>query len=199
MHSRMLKTHLEHLALADIPASQAALKNAYRRQIQKWHPDKFQITQDILSATEKVKRINESFSVLSEFLDGYSSKYDVDWPEKSESEFAKPKYVYEKAVFTPGFPDKNVFEHFVKSSNIISIGYRKDQRTLYVKFKTGKVYKYFDVDESVFSKFLATESPGRFRNRYVDQYRYEFVKCSNVPYEPELSVIKANYRPSLSL
>jgi uncharacterized protein len=49
----------------------------------------------------------------------------------------------------------------VASSTILSIGYDATSGTLEVEFKSG-VYQYYDVPESVYQQFMASESKGQF-------------------------------------
>src|ERR1700674_347317 len=48
------------------------------------------------------------------------------------------------------------------SSNIESIAYEKNARTLFVTFKSARVYRYGDVPLSVVSGFLAAPSKGQY-------------------------------------
>lgn len=40
-----------------------------------------------------------------------------------------------------------------ESSNIASVGYDRDTKTLEVEFRSGKVYRYADVPHAVFEEF----------------------------------------------
>ena len=48
----------------------------------------------------------------------------------------------------------------VKSSNIHSIGYRADLKTLFVKFHSGGIYQYNPVEEKFYDEMLLAKSPG---------------------------------------
>lgn len=63
----------------------------------------------------------------------------------------------------------------VDSSNIDAIGYDKETKTLFVAYKTGVVYKYFDVPAEVYQKFLDAPSKGHFMNTEIKNI-YSFVK-----------------------
>ena len=91
-------------------------------------------------------------------------------------------YTYEGKSFATGFPDPDVFEVFVKSSHIVSIGYAKSQRVLYVKFfrrgsRRCDVYRYFDVPEEVFNAFMEAESKGEYAHRAIYN-RYPYERCA---------------------
>lgn len=49
----------------------------------------------------------------------------------------------------------------VHSSNIISVGYKQDQKELYIRFNTG-VYVYYNVSEALYENLIKAESKGRF-------------------------------------
>jgi hypothetical protein len=166
-----------------MPASLDELKTAYRKQISKWHPDRFHTASEIRIATQKSQDINESFLWLTEYADG------LKLGSQKKQEAPRPTYSYRSYVFSPGFPDRNVFEHFLKSSNIISIGYRADKLILYVKFHRTAVYRYFDVPKKTFEDFLIAPSPGRYRNSTLDSYKFERCNEPNVPYEPDPHVL----------
>ncbi len=156
-----------------MPKSEAELKNVYRRQISRWHPDRHQGSTEVSNATERSQKINESYKWLTERLQG---------SRLQESFFGKRRPSgrpsgRRDAVFTPGFPDKSVFEHFVKSSHIVSVGYNVVEQILFVKFKRAghqrgmSVYRYFCVPKTVFDEFLLAPSPGRYLSRLG--YRFE--------------------------
>ena len=62
----------------------------------------------------------------------------------------------------------------MKSSNIISTGYKRASRTLYIKFDGDVVYRYEGVPDGVFEDFLSAESHGRYAYRHISRaYKYE--------------------------
>jgi curved DNA-binding protein CbpA len=170
--------------------SEAQLKLTYRREIMKWHPDRFQ--GDVIDATERCKKINEAYQRVSEWLDAGAK------PQPSETEQAegyssgssrpyRTQRRYNEKSFKPGFPDVAVVEIFVKSSHIVSVGYKRADRTLYVKFDSNDVYAYFGVPESVFSDFLRAESHGRFAiGRIYSSYKsVSHGRWENAPNSPK--------------
>ncbi len=59
----------------------------------------------------------------------------------------------------------------VRSSNIRSIGYEVETRTLEVEFHSGGVYQYSGVPETVFQGFMRSASKGSFFHDHIqDQY-----------------------------
>lgn len=60
-----------------------------------------------------------------------------------------------------------------ESSNISRIGYDEDSQVLYVEFKNGSTYQYFDVPETVFEQMKAAPSKGSFVAQVLKgTYRY---------------------------
>jgi hypothetical protein len=72
--------------------------------------------------------------------------------------------------------------HRVQSSVLAAVGYDPDRSVLEARFRTGRIYHYFDVPPGVFETLLAAPSAGRFFNKAIrDRYRAELV------YDPEHS------------
>ena len=62
----------------------------------------------------------------------------------------------------------------VSSSNIASVGYDSFYSILEVEFKTGAVYRYFEVPHSVFQELIHASSVGRYLNKNIAfDYKYE--------------------------
>ena len=58
----------------------------------------------------------------------------------------------------------------VQSSNIISIGW--SENTLYINYKSG-IYKYENVDKTLYENLLASPSKGKFMNENIKgKYKY---------------------------
>jgi curved DNA-binding protein CbpA len=169
-----IETYLSRLEL-NLPVDSIKLRTAYKKLISKWHPDKFFEEPEITLATRKAQEINTAYEALSEYID----KHGI----LTETESYTPNHSYSGKTFTPGMPDKNAFECFLKSSNIISIGFNYTKNILYVKFHSNYVYAYFDVPKKIFEEFLQAPSPGRFRNKFVNEFDYERCSKPNVPYE----------------
>jgi hypothetical protein len=67
-----------------------------------------------------------------------------------------------------------VYRRPVESSVIRSIGYDLPSSVLEIEFaESNRVYEYYDVPLSVYSRLMAAESPGSYFNEYVrDMYSY---------------------------
>jgi hypothetical protein len=56
----------------------------------------------------------------------------------------------------------------------LSVAYDDEKRILYLRFRSGDVYRYFAFSEEDFQRFLSAESKGRhFRSNIRDCFRYE--------------------------
>ena len=67
-----------------------------------------------------------------------------------------------------------MFEVFVKSSNILSVGYSRETRILYIKFHDGTVYRYFGVQQGTFDELLGASSHGSYAHGNIyNRFRYE--------------------------
>jgi len=65
----------------------------------------------------------------------------------------------------------------VSSSNISSIGYDSESRTLEIEFHSGGVYHYFDVPQSIYDELMHASSHGSYFHRYVkDRYRWAKIR-----------------------
>jgi hypothetical protein len=68
----------------------------------------------------------------------------------------------------------------VESSLFTSVAYRSDVRQLYLRFRDGDIYRYFDFPVQVYEAFLAAESKGRYFGRHIrNAFRYEQVRCAH--------------------
>ena len=60
-----------------------------------------------------------------------------------------------------------------ESSNITRFRYDQNNQVLFVEFKNGSVYQYFDVPEQVFEQMTSAPSRGKFLAQVVKgTYRY---------------------------
>ncbi|MBU3208702.1 KTSC domain-containing protein [Clostridium algidicarnis] len=62
----------------------------------------------------------------------------------------------------------------VSSSNVHSIGYDANTKTLEVQFNNGSIYQYYDVPQSVYSGLMSASSHGSYLHVHVKgiyQYR----------------------------
>lgn len=153
------------------------VKTAYRKRMLEWHPDLHHGDPQLQQlALQRAVEINLAFTFLEEILKR-SDPIVVppgSGPLSKVAFTARPPRPPSHAQTAPGFPDPSVFEVFVRSSAIHSIAYNQSKRILYIKFRRGHVYRYFDVPASIFRQFLAADSKGRFANRCIYQnFRYE--------------------------
>lgn len=59
--------------------------------------------------------------------------------------------------------------HSVSSSNILSVGYDSDTRTLEIEFKGGGIYQYYGVPQNVYSSFLNAPSLGKYFHDFIKE------------------------------
>ena len=55
----------------------------------------------------------------------------------------------------------------VNSSNLVSVGYDREDCTLEIEFQSGNVYKYLYVPESGYQGLMTAESKGEFFHDYI--------------------------------
>ena len=55
----------------------------------------------------------------------------------------------------------------VMSSVLVNIEYNKKDKLLFITFKSGKTYVYYNVPEEVWKAFKDAESKGKFFNKYI--------------------------------
>ena len=68
--------------------------------------------------------------------------------------------------------------HFVESSNIAELGYDYSSKNLYVRFKSGTMYCYENVPESVYKSLDSTPSIGGYFNANI-RYNYIYHKITD--------------------
>lgn len=62
----------------------------------------------------------------------------------------------------------------VSSSNIKSIGYESNLKTLEIEFKDGGIYQYFNVRSDIYKKLISAISIGSFFHKYIkDNYGWK--------------------------
>ena len=64
---------------------------------------------------------------------------------------------------------------YVQSSNVDAIKYCRDASELYVRFREGREYVYYDVDERVFQELLHAASVGKYHARNI-KGRYKYLR-----------------------
>jgi hypothetical protein len=55
----------------------------------------------------------------------------------------------------------------VDSRTVVSIGYDALSETLEIEFKSGSVYQYYNVSESLYTQLTLAPSKGQFVNIYI--------------------------------
>jgi len=64
----------------------------------------------------------------------------------------------------------------MESSNLNSVGYDPDTKTLEIEFHHGGIYQYFDVPENVYSGLISAPSKGKYHHKFIKSaYRYKKV------------------------
>lgn len=62
----------------------------------------------------------------------------------------------------------------VESEMLLSVAYDGNKHTLYLRFRSGDVYRFFDVPNENFQQFLLAESKGQFFPSNIRNcFRYE--------------------------
>jgi hypothetical protein len=62
----------------------------------------------------------------------------------------------------------------LESKLFLSAAYDAETRILYLRFRSGDVYRYFEFPEDQYKDFLNAESRGRYFLAHIrDQFRYE--------------------------
>ena len=64
----------------------------------------------------------------------------------------------------------------IESKMFVSVAYEPDKQILYLRFRSGDVFRYFEFPAADHQAFLDSESRGRFFLAHIrDQFRYERV------------------------
>jgi hypothetical protein len=65
----------------------------------------------------------------------------------------------------------------VSSSNVASVGYDDESRTLEIGFHNGSVYQYFDVPRAVYESLISADSAGSYLHQNIKGvYRFARVE-----------------------
>lgn len=153
------------------------LKKIFKKQMLQWHPD-ISINKGISheEATSKSQQIILAYEILSENLESleetsFKHTYESYYQYKTSAKKSyKQYYDYSIDDIDASFVNRII----VKSSNVKWIDYIRDLEILVVRFKGSSVYyHYYDVPESIFSKFKETDSLGRFVHQFLRGYKYD--------------------------
>ena len=62
----------------------------------------------------------------------------------------------------------------IESKMFTAAAYAMERRTLYLRFTSGEVYRYFEFPKEDYQEFLHAESQGRYFLSHIrDNFRYE--------------------------
>ena len=65
---------------------------------------------------------------------------------------------------------------YVSSTNISEIGYDEKKETLEIKFLSGSIYQYYNLQKNIYEELMRAGSKGQFFNRYIkNAYPYSRV------------------------
>ena len=126
----------------------------------------------IIQAPPKDKRPDSQDPIVYDTVDPENSMEIGGWGLSMESE---PNYKEVVDIWrTRNMNKKKAIKTYnVVSSNVASIGYDDESKTMEVAFHNGATYQYFDVPGSVFENFRNAESQGNFLHREIKGiYRY---------------------------
>lgn len=65
----------------------------------------------------------------------------------------------------------------VNSTDISSVGYSPDSRTLEIEFNSGGIYQYFNVPENIYKALMNASSHGKYFNQNIRDI-YQFSKIN---------------------
>ena len=64
----------------------------------------------------------------------------------------------------------------LESSVLTAVAYSHDEHSLYLEFRSGAIYRYFDFPLHQYDEFLAADSKGRYFSLHIrDRYRCQQV------------------------
>ena len=67
----------------------------------------------------------------------------------------------------------------IDSTALESAAYVAQRRWLYLRFKSGEIYRYFDFPPDKYRDFMAAESKGSYFGKHIrEQFRYEHIPQS---------------------
>ncbi|MFV2016264.1 MAG: KTSC domain-containing protein [Candidatus Heimdallarchaeota archaeon] len=64
----------------------------------------------------------------------------------------------------------------VISSNLKSVGYDPETKTLEIEFLNGGLYQYFSIPESIYNGLMSASSHGSYFDQYVKKGGYTYKK-----------------------
>jgi len=73
--------------------------------------------------------------------------------------------------------NKRLTKHIVESTNLDWVSYDEEENKLYVQFKNGGLYVYFDVPKEIFMNLLKASSKGRYHAVMI-KYKFKYDKLN---------------------
>lgn len=55
----------------------------------------------------------------------------------------------------------------VQSSNLYTVDYNEEKKVLTIKFFSGSIYEFFNVDSTTFNELINAPSVGGYFNKYI--------------------------------
>lgn len=72
---------------------------------------------------------------------------------------------------------KGLMKHPVSSSNLEWVAYDEEKKDLYIQFRSGGLYVYYDVPMDIFEGLLEAGSKGRYHNIKI-KWAYKYKKLN---------------------
>lgn len=148
------------------------LKQTYKQMVKQWHPDRYHNDSEMEQiAVARTQRINLAYRLLLEELTGPSGNGNGARTKRRQAKNMRHQYSWQ--TYSDGFPNPEVTEFFLNSSHIVSAGYDKVKRILYLKFLGDEIYLYYDVPGFIFDHLLIAHSPGKYALKFIyNRFRY---------------------------
>ncbi len=80
---------------------------------------------------------------------------------------------------SPALASARIEREPVESSSLVSIGFVREARILEIEFRSGAIYQYLGVPQSVFEQLKKAESKGRYFAQSI-RGKYEFRRIESV-------------------
>ena len=69
---------------------------------------------------------------------------------------------------------------YIKSSELKSVGYSEEFKLLDAEFKSGDIYRYFDVPKELYEGLMAAPSHGQYFNMYIRNAGFDYLKINDI-------------------
>ena len=146
--------------------SSAKLKAAYRRAMQKWHPDLHQGKDTLKLAEWHSAAINKARGVLQTVPEG-----TVVGPGQG----TQPRSAADRRGRSPvsvnpkefGLADGDAVAYSLDSQALVAVAYSERLNVLCLKFASGGIHKYRDVPKVILGRFLRAKSKDGFAKRNI--------------------------------